>query len=201
MVARPFKQFPVIEVDDGIILRQPLKSDAERYYAIFTHPSVRPYVPDLCIPSSLYAAENEIKYMNDMFSQKKSIFWLIVDKKTNKMIGEIGYEVWSHFHHRIEVSYHLDPAYWGKGITTKAVWAVLDYAFAVCGVNRVEATVIPGNDASFRVLRKTGFIEEAVLRGWRFYKGKYIDIHYFGLLKSDYKSIRPKRFLRWKMGF
>ena len=47
----------------------------------------------MCIPSSVYAAENEIKYMTDMFEQKKSIFWAIADAKTGMMIGEIGYEV------------------------------------------------------------------------------------------------------------
>jgi hypothetical protein len=42
--------------------------------------------------------------------------------------------------------------------------AVVAYGLAAMGLHRIEAGVLPGNDASVRVLEKLGFREEGRLR-------------------------------------
>jgi ribosomal-protein-alanine N-acetyltransferase len=51
------------------------------------------------------------------------------------------------------------------------------------GLNRIEAWTLPGNDASDRVLEKSGFRHEGVLRkAW--FKGALHDFRMFGRVAS-----------------
>ena len=52
-------------------------------------------------------------------------------------------------------------------------------------LNRVEADIIAGNEASMRVLEKLGFQEEGILRQRIYKDGQYHDVHLFALLKKD----------------
>lgn len=54
------------------------------------------------------------------------------------------------------VGYIFFPAFWGQGLATEAVVAVVDHLIGV-GVTRLVATVTAGNAASARVLTKAGF--------------------------------------------
>lgn len=58
-----------------------------------------------------------------------------------------------------EIGYCIHPAHWGRGYATEALAPVLDRAFAVHRLERVEADVDPRNTASLRLLAKLGFEE------------------------------------------
>ena len=58
------------------------------------------------------------------------------------------------------LGYYLDRAYNGRGYMTKAVDAVVDFAFGPGRLHRVQAAVMPDNLASNRVLEKVGFRRE-----------------------------------------
>jgi RimJ/RimL family protein N-acetyltransferase len=60
----------------------------------------------------------------------------------------------------LNLSYHLHPDSWGKGLATELVGAVLDVAFSLLMSERVVGLARPANPASCRVLEKTGFIFE-----------------------------------------
>ncbi|TCO58377.1 GNAT family N-acetyltransferase [Actinocrispum wychmicini] len=62
----------------------------------------------------------------------------------------------------------------GGGVAPASVALVVDHAFMMAGLHRIEATVRPENKASLRVLEKLGFREEGLFRryldvagGWR----------------------------------
>ena len=61
----------------------------------------------------------------------------------------------------MEIGYWLGEPYWGRGIATRAVRALIDYAFAHFDLMRLYATVFEWNPASARVLEKAGFTYEA----------------------------------------
>jgi len=56
-----------------------------------------------------------------------------------------------------EIGYWLAEPYWGRGIMTGAVRAVIDYAIKELPLNRIFAAPFSPNLASFRFLEKTGF--------------------------------------------
>jgi len=63
-----------------------------------------------------------------------------------------------------EIGYWLAEPYWGRGIVTHAVRALVPAAFASLDLVRLEAGVFSSNTASMRVLERSGFSREAVHR-------------------------------------
>ena len=84
-----------------------------------------------------------------------------------KFAGGIGLDIYDAEHTGVaEVGYWLGKAYWGKGVATAALQAVVDYGFSKLGQRRIQASVMSPNLASCRVLEKCRFIREAVLKNW-----------------------------------
>jgi [ribosomal protein S5]-alanine N-acetyltransferase len=179
-----FNKFPVLEVDK-YVLRELSVHDVKPFFAYLSDPLVNKYISDEDTPKSLPAAEDEIRYWADLFNYKRSIYWAIAEQKTNKIIGTCGFNVWSRTHSRTEVSYDLARAYWGKGIMTRCVRAICDYAFINMGVNRIQATVADDNFGSIRVLEKLGFQHEGKLRQYGILHGRSRDFYMMSLLNSD----------------
>ena len=74
---------------------------------------------------------------------------------------------------RAEIGYALGSKYWGKGIVTSVVKMVVSTIFGEWpNLERLEALVEVENLASQRVLEKSGFQKEGVLRKYEFFKGK-----------------------------
>jgi ribosomal-protein-alanine N-acetyltransferase len=62
------------------------------------------------------------------------------------------------------MGYWLAEPFWGRGLTTRAVTAICDWAFENYRIVRVFATVFSHNVASIRVLEKSGFTREGTLK-------------------------------------
>lgn len=74
-----------------------------------------------------------------------------------------------------QFGYWLGEPYWGRGIMTAAVRATSEYAMSRFGLVRLEAPVFEWNAPSMRVLEKSGFVREGVLRRSVFKDGQVID--------------------------
>jgi ribosomal-protein-alanine N-acetyltransferase len=80
------------------------------------------------------------------------------------LIGAIGLNL-EREHERAELGYWIGVPYWRRGYATEAARAMLDYAFAERGLNRVYAFHITHNPASGRVLQKLGMTHDGTHRG------------------------------------
>jgi len=85
-----------------------------------------------------------------------------------------------------EIGYWLSETYWGKGIMTEAVGAMVDYAFEQTKWLRLFACIYDNNPSSMRVLEKNGFKPEAIHRKAVMKEGKLLDEHLFALLKDQW---------------
>jgi ribosomal-protein-alanine N-acetyltransferase len=54
----------------------------------------------------------------------------------------------------VEVGYVLRKNFWGQGLATEVVGALLQYGFQTLGLDRIVGVIMPGNKASARVLEK-----------------------------------------------
>ncbi|MDD1685851.1 GNAT family protein [Methanoregula sp.] len=63
-----------------------------------------------------------------------------------------------------EIGYWLSGSFWGRGIITDAVRALVPVAFRQYDIVRLQACIFSNNPASIRVLEKCGFVREAVHR-------------------------------------
>ena len=76
---------------------------------------------------------------------------------------------------RAELGFFIDPSYWGTGVFTEAAQLVLDFAFRVVGIHRIEARATVDNIRSNRVLRKLGAKQEGILRASFVCDGALVD--------------------------
>ncbi|KAK9083808.1 hypothetical protein Scep_030279 [Stephania cephalantha] len=87
---------------------------------------------------------------------------------------------------RGELAYHLKAKYWGMGIATAAVKAVVFCVFKeLPWLERMEGLVFVENKGSQRVLEKAGLLREGVLRKYFFIRGKSVDIVVYSILADD----------------
>lgn len=76
----------------------------------------------------------------------------------------------------------------GHGLGTEAVELLADHLFRTYDAGRVQASTALGNTAMRRVLEKTGFTFEGVLRGFMPGPGGRVDYTMYGLTRTDWES-------------
>ena len=81
-----------------------------------------------------------------------------------------------------------DPKYWSHGYGTEAATLLIDYAFKKLKLHRLDLDVYNYNSRAIGLYKKLGFKKEAILREHNFYKGKYWDVLYMGLLNREWKG-------------
>ncbi len=85
------------------------------------------------------------------------------------------------------IGYCMAKDFWNKGIMTEAVTAIVDFLYSEVGVNHIEISHAVKNPGSGRVAQKCGFTYEGTKK--EFFKsndGEFLDISYYGLIKSDW---------------
>lgn len=71
-----------------------------------------------------------------------------------------------------ELGIIMRPDATGRGLASKAVKLVEDYAFGACDMHRLVADIDPDNNASISLFLRAGFQREGLLRGnWKTHLG------------------------------
>jgi ribosomal-protein-alanine N-acetyltransferase len=177
------KIFPEFDIGD-YVLREKQDYDVVDFFNYYSDPLVNQHIISE-IPANLEEARKEL-YWRNIFYQNDGIYFAIAKKENNQLIGSIGLTNFNRYNNRIEISYDLASQYWRKGISFAAIKQVLHYGFYHLNVNRIEAFTAIDNIASKKLLIKCGFQFEGILRQHRFYKGNYVDVDSFSILKSDF---------------
>lgn len=101
--------------------------------------------------------------LRSFINQKNEL--AIVNKENGKVIGSLGlHESWAnddneYSHLKMKnIGYVLSKDYWGKGLMTEAVTAVIEFCFREFDLDALTCGHIPGNIRSKRVIEKCGFL-------------------------------------------
>jgi RimJ/RimL family protein N-acetyltransferase len=89
-----------------------------------------------------------------------------------------------------EWGFALGSGYWGTGVFVESARLVLDFAFDVANVYRLEARAAVANGRGNGALRKLGAVQEGVLRGSFFRNGQYHDQVLWSVLAEDWRVQR-----------
>lgn len=104
----------------------------------------------------------------------------------DKLIGTIDL----HFIHptvkKAEIGYWVDADYTRKGVTSKAVHALCQYAFEVLELNKLTIMADVRNIGSNKVAQKCGFTFLGTRPQDSFIYGEYQDMNEYYLLKNDF---------------
>ena len=107
----------------------------------------------------------------------------------NEAVGSIGLTLQNDIETgTAEVGYWLGEAVWGRGIASAAMNAFAPWAFAEFDLRRLYAAVMIDNLGSRRVLEKTGFVLEGILRQHALKDDVLKDQAYYGLLRDELRQ-------------
>jgi RimJ/RimL family protein N-acetyltransferase len=102
-----------------------------------------------------------------------------------QFMGVIGLKQTDWSAAKTEAGYWLGPWARGRGIATRALCAITDWALETQGVGRVEVMVATGNAASLATARNAFFIEEGLLRRAGYVHEGPVDLVILSRLASD----------------
>ncbi|MDA3930372.1 MAG: GNAT family N-acetyltransferase [Prolixibacteraceae bacterium] len=185
--SRVFESFPVLETD-RLVLREFTLLDAQDLFEIRSNKSVMKYM-DTDAHKSLLDAQKMIEGILYSFQNKEGINWAVIDKKTNQMIGYVGFWRLMKEHVRAEIGYALHPSFWSLGYMSEALKIVLEFGFSTFNLHSIEGNVNKNNKQSIELLEKFSFVKEAHFRENYFYDGGFIDSIIYSLLETDREEV------------
>ena len=80
--------------------------------------------------------------------------------------------------------------YWGRGYGREAVGLLLEYAFRYRNQHKVYLGTFHDNERAIRSYLACGFVEEGRLREHSWVDGRYKDIVYMGIMRSEWAGHR-----------
>lgn len=107
--------------------------------------------------------------------ERRTFTLAITSKADGAVIGSVAVWEVSAAHRRAELGFVVNPKFQGRGYASEAGRAVLEFAFARFGAQRVQATCRPENSASASVLTKIGMEEEGRMRAHMVIRGTAVD--------------------------
>jgi len=84
-----------------------------------------------------------------------------------------------------ELGYWLGEKYWNRGIMTGAIKQMIRYVFANFSLHKIYATPFDFNIGSHKVLEKSGFELEGVLKRSAVKNGRVVDLWYYGVFSDS----------------
>ncbi len=162
MSARSTPLFPWMTRDEvfrietkRLWLRWPRLSDAEALHAIASQHSVATMTATWPHPLAEGEAARRVGQARDLNASGEALILALTLKSApDRLVGQIGCNALPSEH--LGLGYMLDPSLNGNGYATEAVHAFVTALFTYTHVPRITASARVTNEASRRVLEKTG---------------------------------------------
>ena len=186
-----FKNLPILETG-RLRLRKLSMRDAADVFDYASVPEVAEHVT-WEYHRNISDSMHYLRFITQQYQDGIPSPWGIIHKELGKLIGTIGYHVWSLPNGFGEVGYALSKDFWNKGYTTEAFEEVIKFGFERLKLNRVEATCKLANTASEKVMLKCGLSYEGILRKRLFAKSEYHDLKLYSLLRNKWEQNQLKK--------
>jgi ribosomal-protein-serine acetyltransferase len=182
---------PVLTAHDSTVLQPAEPDDAERYLNL-VEDNYKQLTKWLRVPKPPATVKDRRKAQaTDLanYDGGKGYWWLI--EEDGKLAGTIAL-------HNVEstekcalVGYWLDAAFTGKGIMTRSLKTVIDWAFSELGLNRVEIQASLNNTASIAIPERLGIKRESIRRQSEVINGVSLDMASYAAFADNWPSKVP----------
>ncbi|MBO4229908.1 MAG: GNAT family N-acetyltransferase [Clostridia bacterium] len=184
-----FSKIPILETN-RLTLRRMKATDAGDMFEYASRADVTQYLtwnphPDVDYTRE-YLTQVQKQYENGEFYD-----WAVILRDEMKMIGSCGFTSFDDDNSSGEIGYVLNPDFWGQGLMSEAVTAVLGFGFERLGLHRIEAKVMLENVRSRRVLEKCGMTYEGTHRDAMLVKGEFRTISVCAMLREEFAANNP----------
>jgi RimJ/RimL family protein N-acetyltransferase len=132
-----------------------------------------------------YTVNDAREFISAMLYSEKNKIYAFAITVDDKVIGSIGVFRKDNIHSQTaEMGYYISELYWGQGYGTCAVKQVCELIFNTTDIIRIFAEPFAYNIASCRILEKSGFSLEGVLKKNAVKNGDVIDMKMYALVKE-----------------
>jgi RimJ/RimL family protein N-acetyltransferase len=143
---------------DRLIARDWRTADAPGAFAIYGRDEVMRWLgphPRVAVPSL-----EQMRVRLDAMAERAAIepdygLWPLQLRSSGELVGTVLLQPLP-ASEQVEIGWHLNPDYWGRGYATEAARGALALAFGARGLDRVVAVVDPDNVRSLAVCRRLG---------------------------------------------
>lgn len=141
------------------------------------------------IPREIEDVEVFIQNVSNEINVPETWFqFVILEKQTNVLIGDIGIHFMDSENKQVEVGCTLNCDYQGNGYATESLRTIIDYLINTLDKHRVIASIDPRNSNSIRLVERLGFRKEAHFVESFFSNGKWLDDLVYALLAREWKK-------------
>lgn len=134
-----------------------------------------------------YTENDAASYIKAMLTADQNKTFAYAVDIDGKAVGSIGAFRQDNIHSRTaELGYYLAEEYWGKGVMTEAVKQLCEKVFTQTDILRIFAEPFSDNFGSRRVLEKSGFRLEGIMKNNAYKNGKVLDMALYALTKEPY---------------
>ena len=172
---------PVL-ANSRIVVRELRLTDAAPLHRVARCPEVARYTWPA--PSAIDAFERFIEWTWAERAAGRYIGFAIVPRDAADAVGLFELRQMQPGFFRAELGFFMDPAVSGIGLFTEAAQLVLDFAFRVVGIHRIEARATVDNIRSNRALRRLGARQEGLLRAAFVCDGKLVDQQLWAIVRG-----------------
>ena len=167
----------------GCTIRAWRAGDAADLAAALNNPNIQNNLRDgLPYP---YTEKDAADYIDAMLRADKNATFAFAITADDRAIGSIGVFRRDNIHSRTaEMGYYISQPHWGQGHGTAAVRQTCEYIFEHTDILRIFAEPFACNAASRRILEKSGFRCEGIMRANAVKNGKVLDMAMYALTKE-----------------
>lgn len=135
--------------------------------------------------------EDSLAYIRAVYatpeSYREMVYCMLLEQQFVGLIG-LKFNPSDKINRKTEIGYWLSEAYQKRGIVTRSVKRLLEYAFDELRLNRVQINCAVGNTKSSNIPKRLGFTFEGVTRdGELEADGSFVDIEVYSLLKQEWE--------------
>jgi len=166
---------------ERLVLRPFTLADAPAVAALANNRRLYETLLSLPNPYSEELAKSWIATHAADFANDDRYEFAITDRVTGELYGAIGISHNKNYH-KGEMGYWIGEQFWGRGFTTEAAAALIDFVFTAKGFHKVFAYHFDFNPASGRVMQKVGMNHVGTFVDNVFKDGKYITEHCYEII-------------------
>lgn len=178
---------------DRLILRRFRVSDAEDMYSNWAKDPIVSKFLSWQPHKKINETKKLLRKWNRAYRNRKVYNWAIELKEIGQVIGSISVVKdkvnWYNGKKAIvekEIGYSIGRNWWGKGIVTEALKAVIDFLFTNTDTTRITAKHNTQNPASGKVMQKADMHYEGTLREFSTSNYGIEDICVYSILRAEY---------------
>ena len=173
-----------------VILREPRAGDASALFSLLSTEEVSRFISPP--PATVEGFERYVGWTQRQRVAGQYVCFAIVPVGSDAPIGLIHIRALSPAFLTADWGFVIGSEFWGTGVFTESAELVLEFAFDVLGIHRLEARAALCNGRGNGAMKKLGAEREGVLRHSFVRDGEFLDQVLWSILQDEWRKQQEK---------